>query len=90
MMGGASPQTPWGRMSWAKGIVRGKSGSRNRLCVPKTAVGNQGPCARADEPGERKGWEMRGRWNHGGVLGKAEPGKRPQGLQGWRQSGPVR
>lgn len=68
--GRSQPSDSLGRMLWAKGIVRGKSRSRNRLCVPKTAVANQGPCARADEPGEGKGWERRGRWNHGGLLGR--------------------
>lgn len=32
--------------------------------------------------GEREGWEMRGRWNHGGVLGKAGAWEETPGLAG--------
>ena len=79
---GVSPQAPWGRIFWAEGTASRKSCSGNGLHVTETAVGNQDPWARAGEPREGQGWEMRGGWGPGGESGESEAWEETPGISG--------
>lgn len=82
MESGASPQAPWGRTFWAKGVARGKSNGGNGLGVPETVVGTQGPWARADEPGENRVGMGDGGGAPSGETGESETWRETPGAAG--------